>query len=60
MSFICICNVRAVDVSDKGDWSRAKIWYAANHDLGTTSYAASGFIYKDRQIAVADKVHVWK
>ena len=38
-------NVRAVDVSDKGDWSRVKIWYAGNGDLGTTSYPAYGFIY---------------
>ncbi len=45
-------NVRAIDVSAKGDWSEVKIWFAANHDLGTTSYPASGFIYKDRPAAV--------
>ncbi len=44
-------NVKAIDVSDKGDWSRVKIWFAANRDLGTTSYPASGFIYKSRNIA---------
>jgi surface antigen len=44
-------NVRAVDVSDNGDWSRVKIWYAANGNLGTTSYPAYGFIYKNRQLA---------
>jgi surface antigen len=44
-------NVKAVDVSDKGDWSRVKIWFAANRDLGTTTYPASGFIYKSRAIA---------
>jgi surface antigen len=38
-------NVRAVDVSDSGDWSRVKIWFAGNGDLGTTSYPAYGFIY---------------
>jgi surface antigen len=38
-------NVRAVDVSDSGDWSRVKIWYAGNGDLGTTSYPVYGFIY---------------
>jgi surface antigen len=38
-------NVRAIDVSSKGDWSRVKIWYARNGDLGTTSYPAYGFIY---------------
>lgn len=38
-------NVRAVDVSDSGDWSRVKIWFARTGDLGTTSYPAYGFIY---------------
>lgn len=38
-------NVRAVDVSEQGDWSRVRIWYAANGDLGTSSYPAYGFIY---------------
>jgi surface antigen len=40
-------NVRAVDVSEKGDWTQVKIWFAANRDLGTTRYPAYGFIYKD-------------
>ena len=44
-------NVKAVDVSDKGDWSRVKIWFAGNRDLGTTSYPANGFIYANRTIA---------
>lgn len=38
-------NVRAIDVSEHGDWSRVRIWYAANGDLGTSSYPAYGFIY---------------
>jgi hypothetical protein len=38
-------GVRAVDVSEKGDWSRVKIWFAGNGDLGTTSYPVSGFIH---------------
>jgi surface antigen len=38
-------NVRAVDVSDKGDWSRVKIWFAGIGDLGLTSYPVNGFIY---------------
>ncbi len=46
-------NVRAIDVSDKGDWSRVKIWYAANRDFGTTSYPASGFIYKEKTVIAA-------
>jgi hypothetical protein len=39
-------NVKAIDVSDKGDWSRVKIWFSSNGALGTTSYPAFGFIYK--------------
>jgi surface antigen len=38
-------NVRVMDVSESGDWSRVKIWFAGNGDLGTTSYPVSGFIY---------------
>ncbi len=38
-------DVRAIDVSAKGDWSLVKVWYASNGDLGTTAYAANGFIY---------------
>ena len=38
-------DVRAIDVSDKGDWSRVRIWYAGNGDLGTSSSPAYGFIY---------------
>jgi surface antigen len=38
-------DVRAVDVSAKGDWSMVKVWYAGSGDLGTTPYAANGFIY---------------
>jgi surface antigen len=38
-------NVRAVDVSEAGDWSRVRVWFAGNGDLGTTSYPVSGFIY---------------
>ena len=41
-------DVRAIDVSDKGDWSRVRIWYAGNGDLGITSYPAYGFIYASR------------
>ncbi len=38
-------DVRAIDVSEKGDWSRVRIWYARNGDLGTSSYPVSGFIF---------------
>lgn len=38
-------DVRAIDVSENGDWSRVKIWYSGTNDFGTTSYPAYGFIY---------------
>ena len=46
-------NVRAVDVSENGDWSRVRIWYAGNGDLGTSSYPANGFIYASAARSVA-------
>ena len=38
-------NVRAVDVSDAGDWSMVKVWYGPQGDLGTSAYPTKGFIY---------------
>ncbi|MEH6757531.1 MAG: CHAP domain-containing protein [Parasphingorhabdus sp.] len=38
-------NVAAVDVSDNGDWSQVKIWYAPIGALGSTTYPINGFIY---------------
>ena len=38
-------DARAVDVSDAGDWSEVKVWYAPNDDLGTSTYPTEGFIY---------------
>jgi surface antigen len=39
-------NVTVVDVSPEGDWTEVKVWYDPVRDLGTTSYATYGFIYK--------------
>ncbi len=39
-------GVRAIDVSEAGDWSRVRVWYAPLRDLGTTHYPLFGFIYK--------------
>jgi surface antigen len=47
-------NVRAIDVSDAGDWSRVRIWFASNGDLGTTRYPASGFIYANGTAKLPD------
>lgn len=38
-------NVTAVDVSEAGDWSRVKVWFAPLGDVGTTSWPTNGFIY---------------
>ena len=40
-------NVRAVDVSEAGDWSRVRVWFGPMHDLGLTAYPTKGFIYRD-------------
>ena len=45
-------NVTVVDVSEGGDWSRVKVWYAPIHDLGTTVYPTYGFIYKGARDAL--------
>ncbi len=42
-------NVNVLDVSDKGDWSKVKVWYGPLNDLGTTVYSTYGFIYKAAQ-----------
>lgn len=38
-------NVRMIDVSEEGDWSRVRVWYAPLEDLGTTHWPVHGFIY---------------
>ncbi|MFM9827761.1 MAG: CHAP domain-containing protein [Sphingomonas sp.] len=40
-------NVRAVDVSDAGDWSAVRVWFGPIGGLGTTVYPTKGFIYAD-------------
>lgn len=47
-------GVRAIDVSEKGDWSRVRVWHAGSRDLGVTSYPVSGFIYNDGSVHFAD------
>lgn len=33
------------DVSERGDWSRVKVWYRDQNGLGGSTYPAHGFIY---------------
>jgi surface antigen len=45
-------NVRVIDVSDAGDWSKVRVWYAPLRDLGTSTYPLFGFIYNGGEDAV--------
>ena len=40
-------DVRAVDVSDRNDWSAVRVWYAPIQALGGTAWPVDGFIYRD-------------
>ncbi|MBP2159510.1 MULTISPECIES: CHAP domain-containing protein [Asticcacaulis] len=40
-------DVNVLDVSEKGDWSKVKVWYGPLNDLGTTIYTTYGFIYNE-------------
>ena len=40
-------DVKVVDVSDEGDWSRVRVWFAPSQSLGTTAWPVHGFIYPD-------------
>ena len=41
-------GVRAVDVSDAGDWSEVKVWFGPIGDLGKRVNPVAGFIYPDQ------------
>lgn len=49
-------NVRIIDVSDEGDWSQVRVWYAPLADLGTTHWPVHGFIYPDNIGAEASRL----
>ncbi|WP_404479355.1 CHAP domain-containing protein [Novosphingobium sp. BL-52-GroH] len=38
-------SAMAEDVSEKGDWSNVRVWYAPTHSLGLRASPAFGFIY---------------
>ncbi len=40
-------DVKVIDVSDSGDWSAVRVWYAPLQNLGTTAWPVHGFIYPD-------------
>ena len=41
-------DVRAIDVSEAGDWSEVRVWFAPIQGLGTTHWPLNGFIYSDK------------
>ena len=38
-------DVLVVDASEKGDWSKVRVWYATIGDVGIKAYPTYGFIY---------------
>ncbi|WP_044329720.1 CHAP domain-containing protein [Sphingomonas hengshuiensis] len=38
-------DVRAIDVSAAGDWSKVRVWFGPIGGLGTSTYPVNGFIY---------------
>ncbi len=40
-------DVEVLDVSENGDWSAVRVWFAPLGDLGTTAWPVHGFIYPD-------------
>ena len=47
-------GVMAVDVSDAGDWSQVRVWYAHTNSLGLRPSPAFGFIYPGTETASKD------
>jgi surface antigen len=41
-------GVRAIDVSDAGDWSAVKVWFGPIGDLGKRVNPVAGFIYPEQ------------
>jgi surface antigen len=41
-------NVKVIDVSDAGDWSEVRVWYAPLQALGGSRWPVEGFIYPAR------------
>lgn len=54
-------DVRVVDVSDAGDWSMVRVWYAPIGDLGRRANPIQGFIYAggDAKGSQGFKAPVW-
>ena len=40
-------NMRVIDVSGRGDWSKVRVWHEPSDQLGLRTYATYGFILPD-------------
>lgn len=49
-------DVRAIDVSEAGDWSKVRVWFGPMRDLGLTAYPAHGFIYAESPLEAAPQL----
>ena len=38
-------DVKVIDVSEAGDWTAVRVWFAPSEDLGSTAWPVHGFIY---------------
>lgn len=46
-------DVTVVDASEKGDWSKVRVWYKPINDVGIKAYPVYGFIYAGAKAAAA-------
>lgn len=53
-------DVTVIDASEKGDWSKVRVWYASLKGIGTKAYPTYGFIYRGGEKSVATKHSVEK
>jgi surface antigen len=40
-------DVKVIDVSEDGDWSQVRVWFAPSQALGTSVWPVHGFIYPE-------------
>lgn len=53
-------DVDIIDVSENGDWTKVRVWFAPSAALGSTQWATHGFIYPGSAPAVAPTPQVPK
>jgi surface antigen len=57
-------DVEVLDVSEAGDWSAVRVWFAPSEGLGSTAWPTNGFIYPvaaaSRSVATSTTVSILK